>query len=66
MKNWSRTIEKFDKKSDQYEIWKLEQLINFGLDGEKLSRYLLKKHFSMLEVDNNKKTYLKYLLKDNK
>lgn len=63
MKNWSNTIEKFDKKTEQYKIWRLEQLINFGLDGEKISRVLLKKYLSSLNIDESKKRYLEFLLK---
>ena len=63
MKNWSHTIEKFDNNSTEREIWRLEQLINFGLDGEKISLVLLKKHMSSLKIDSNKKKYLLFLLK---
>ena len=62
MKNWSNTIEKFNKNTDQYQIWRLEQLINFGLDSEKISRPLLKKYLTRLEIDKNKQNYLKFLL----
>lgn len=62
MKNWSNTIEKFDKNSDQYVIWRLEQMINFGLDNQKISRPILKKYLSCLYIDERKRKYLKYLL----
>jgi hypothetical protein len=62
MKNWSNTIEEFDQKSEQYQIWKLEQLINFGLDGEKIPKTLLKKYLSVLNIDEAKKRYLNLLL----
>lgn len=64
MKNWSNTIEKFEKNSDQYNIWRLEQLINFGLDGEKISSIVLKKYSSRLDIDSSKKRYLMFLLKN--
>lgn len=62
MKNWSNTIEKFDQKSEEYQIWRLEQLINFGLDGEKISKKQLKKYFYRLNIDPYKKRFLAYLL----
>jgi hypothetical protein len=63
MKNWSHTTLKFDKKTPEYQIWKLEQLINFGIEKEKLSRHYLKKYFSKLNIDPDKKRYLAFLLK---
>jgi len=43
MHNWS-TDEKYLKKFPQeYERWRLLQLINYGLDGEKLNLKLLLK-----------------------
>lgn len=62
MKNWSNTIEKFDKKSEEYQIWKLEQMVNFGLDGERIPKEMLKKYLSRLDIDEAKKRYLKFLL----
>ena len=37
MINWSTDEEKFKKENPkEYKIWRLSQLINYGLDGEKL------------------------------
>lgn len=63
MKNWSHTVEKFNKKTAEHEIWRLEQLINFGLDGEKIPISLLRKYISRLNVESDKKNYLLFLLK---
>lgn len=39
MYNWSTDEEKFKKKyPKEYKLWRLTQLINYGLDGEKLNR----------------------------
>lgn len=62
MKNWSTKLEHFDKASRQYKIWRLEQLINFGLDKEKISKKELTKYFDELNIDSTKKAYLKFLL----
>ncbi len=62
MKNWSNKIEKINQKSKQYNVWKLEQMINFGLDGEKIPKALLEKYLPILNIDETKKRYLKYLL----
>lgn len=62
--NWSSQEQK-DKKilrSDKYRIWQLEQSINFGLNGEKLEKKELKKYWSQLALDPNKKLLLSHLL----
>ena len=39
MYNWSVDEEKFKKSNPKkYKLWRLVQLINYGLDGEKLDR----------------------------
>lgn len=42
--NWS-VDEKAFKKADleSYKIWRIQQMINYGLDGERLSRKEVKK-----------------------
>lgn len=62
MYNWSVDIKKLKKHPQAYVLWKLEQLVNFGLGREKLSKRALKKHLSKLRVDRAKKRYLKFLL----
>jgi hypothetical protein len=43
-------------------IWKLEQNINFGLGNTRLSRHSLTKYLSILNIDDQKKKFLKFLL----
>lgn len=62
MFNWSTDTKELKKYPEKYAIWKLEQLINFGLDGKKLKISELKKYFSRLQIDPQKKRYLKFLL----
>lgn len=62
MYNWSTDTTKLAKYPDKFVIWKLEQLINFGLNGEKLKLSELKKHFNKLNIDPEKKKYLQFLL----
>ena len=62
MKNWSVDAKFLSKYPKKYTLWKLEQLINFGLGKEKLSRIQLKKHLSKLNIDPQKRKYLKFLL----
>ena len=64
MRNWSVDIAHFNKKSLQYRRWRLEQLINYGLDGEKLGRKELKENLPYLVIDPNKKRFLQFLLQN--
>lgn len=44
MINWSTDEKKFKKEDPEaYRLWRLTQLINYGLDGEKLDREEVKK-----------------------
>lgn len=60
MYNWS-TDEKQLKK-DKYIIWKLEQMVNFGLGGKKLKADLLKKHWKQINIDPYRREYLESIL----
>ncbi|KKU44396.1 MAG: hypothetical protein UX60_C0007G0020 [Berkelbacteria bacterium GW2011_GWA2_46_7] len=62
MHNWSVDEKALQKYPEQYRKWRLEQLINFGLDGEKLDVAELKKALPNLMVDPAKKRYLQFLL----
>lgn len=62
MYNWSTDTKQLKKNSKQYAIWRIEQMVNFGLDGKKLSRKDLKKYWSELHLDPKKKTFLSWLL----
>jgi hypothetical protein len=62
MYNWNTNTSKWDKTSDSYQIWKLEQLINFGLNGEKLDLKLVKKYWTQLSLDPLRKKFLKQIL----
>ncbi|MEK7497308.1 MAG: hypothetical protein AAB656_00110 [Patescibacteria group bacterium] len=61
MKNWNTG--KFNSKSDE-EIWKLSQLINYGLDGQKLSIQKVKSVWKKLEpfLDLERARMIKYLI----
>jgi len=57
--------EKFKKRYPRkYKIWRIAQLINYGLDGEKLDKKEVKKYWKEIEswLDPNKALYIKYLL----
>lgn len=63
MYNWSVDEKQFKKADPKaYEIWKLEQAINYGLNGEKLSEKLVRKYWKKLSIDPETKMFLQFLL----
>ena len=62
MYNWSVDTTELKKDKRKYAIWNLEQMVNFGLGGKKISREKLKKYWKILDLDPNKKNYLKMIL----
>jgi len=67
MINWSTDEKKFKKSHPkEYRLWRLTQLINYGLDGEKLDRHEVKQAWAKIkaDLDPHKAVYLEYLLWD--
>lgn len=65
MYNWSTDEKQFKKKDPQgYRLWRLVQLINYGLDGEKLNAEEVKKAWPKIkdQLDPYKKRAVEYLL----
>ncbi len=63
MKNWSTDTTELEKSPEHYTIWKLEQMVNFGLDeGEKIDEIELRKYFSRLELDPDRKKLFELFL----
>lgn len=62
MYNWSTDTTRLKQNSNAWEIWKLEQKINYGLGNSKLSKKKLRKYWGQLKIDPDKKQYLKILL----
>lgn len=62
MYNWTVDIKQLKKDKKKYTIWKLEQLVNFGLNGKKINGKELKKNWSDLRLDPKKKKFLSWFL----
>lgn len=62
MRNWSTDIKSFSKYPKKYQKFTLESLINFGTQGKKISKSLLKKLLWTLDIDPKKKKYLNLLI----
>lgn len=64
MYNWSVNTNRLQNNSSAYIKWQLEQMINFGLDNQKLPQEKVKKYLSILNIDPQKKACLEFLLDD--
>ncbi len=65
MKNWSIDEKYLKQFPEKYEIWKLQQMINYGLDeGEKIDREHLIKYWEEVSplLDNNRRKFMEFLL----
>ena len=58
MKNWSTDTSQLEKDKDKFTVWKLEQMINFGLDGKRIKKSELKKYWKVLDIDSAKRKFL--------
>jgi len=61
MYNWNTDLNSF-KNEEESTVWKLNQLINFGLNGEKLNLRLVKKYWDKLYIDANRRKFLSLLI----
>jgi len=62
MYNWSINLEELKKDPEKFLIWRLEQTINFGLNGKKLDKNLVKKYWNKIRIDPARKKFIKLLL----
>ena len=62
MKHWSVETDELKKDKNAYAIWKLEQMINFGLGNEKIKKQELLTYWDRLDLDSSKKKFLSLIL----
>jgi len=64
MYNWSVDEKYLKKYSQQYKLWRLEQLISYGLDGQKLDKKEVLDNWSELKnrLDPQRRQFLEFLL----
>ena len=58
MKNWSTDTKELEQDQLAMTAWRLEQLVNFGLGGTKISLSQLRKFWDKLSIDPMKKRFL--------
>lgn len=63
MKNWSTNTKKLRGNKKEFAIWKLEQLVNFGLRKKKIKRRELKKYWNIINIDPLKRKFLSLFVK---
>ncbi|MBI2047918.1 MAG: hypothetical protein HYT27_02150 [Parcubacteria group bacterium] len=64
MYNWTVDENNLKKNKEKYAIWKLEQLVNFGLNGEKIKMGELKKYWNKIELDPARRRFLGLFMHD--
>ena len=57
-----RLNDKRKKDPEKYTIWKLEQLINYGLNGEKIEEKDLRKYWHKINIDPKRRDLLAFWL----
>ena len=66
MYNWSTDTKELKKDKKKYAIWRLEQLVNFGLGKEKIERKVLEKYLHKLKIPENRRAFLELILWNKK
>jgi len=59
---WDYRKEKYDRQAATDPVWYLERLIRHDLGNNKIDRLLLIKHFSELNIPEDRKAFLELLL----
>jgi hypothetical protein len=62
MKTWDYHPKEAEIQTQKDPVWYLERLINYGLNGEKINRKLIEKHFYQLKIPDNRRAFLELLL----
>ena len=59
---WDYSQEEYKKQAKNDPVWHLERLINYGLNGAKINREMLKQYLPQLKIPENRKQFLELLL----
>ncbi|OGN08034.1 MAG: hypothetical protein A2750_01005 [Candidatus Yanofskybacteria bacterium RIFCSPHIGHO2_01_FULL_45_42] len=63
MYNWSTDEEKFKKEDPEgHKIWRIEQMVNFGLDGDKIPEEELRHYWDKINIDPARRKLLNLIL----
>lgn len=59
---WDYPKKSYKKQAKADPKWHLERMINYGLNGEKLDKTLLKENLKNLKIPTGRKSFLELLL----
>ncbi len=59
---WDYNKEDYELQARNHEIWVLERLINYGLQGKKIKRETLKKYLAELKIPEKRRVFLELIL----
>ena len=59
---WDYTKTEYEKQAKADPVWRLERLINYGLEKEKLDRNLLAQYLPQLKIPEDRRAFLELLL----
>lgn len=59
---WDYTKTEYEKQAKYDTVWRLERLINYGLNEERLHRELLKQYLAQLNIPEDRRAFLELLL----
>ena len=65
MYNWSVDEKRFKNENpENYKVWRLVQMINYGEPGEKISEKLVKRYWEKIKtrIDPSYRKYLEFIL----
>jgi len=67
MINWDYDLPKnWKPKTDSEWVWYIERIVNYGSShNEKLNKSIVKKYFSRLKLDKERKQFIRFLLYGN-
>lgn len=63
---WDYKKTEYDKQAKATPAWHLERLINYGLEGKKLDRGVVKKYLPQLRIPEDRRAFLELLLWNKK
>lgn len=59
---WDYTKTEYEKQAAADPKWRLERLLLYGTNGEKLDKKLLKRHLAELKIPDDTRAFLELLL----
>jgi hypothetical protein len=63
MNIWDYNLTKLQAQPD-FERFRIERLLNYGMDGEKITREELKKYWNQIKIPNETREFLKMFIEN--